>query len=492
MAIDTKNPWVPIIAGIIFLMAIAYMTWEYETKRRTREHFVNTLAMNNDVTSFTKERTKVFVQKGLYAFFCSSANVTYATQNLDKIARFVPHHIDYYCRLQGVERGERCDNMFIDFFSSRDNYVYSLNDEVCNTINTTIENKDPELSHFRIQNTIYTLQKRCTMFENLQVSYVNGDGTYTVKFTDPAIGDGIRKLSSFILCRPMFLSLNSYGLYQIMYDKNRNNAGQNANNMFISMSSEDRLDEKFMYLRRVTQGANDRPLIHHTSALSNSDMKDITSFFKESLANQGGRDKTDVNIVRSSRIPMTMFYLNYVSSFDGDDKTNVFTFIVDHNLVRRLKERPNERLNITGAISGMSDSIAMVYHSIRVESDPNDTVRIQYNGAGIPDWWTMELPAKFKARLSSLNSYHIAVCCAYDTYTMCAFAGDDFYYSRNELVSNANASAAGFAFSRTAIESALSNFKELQLNSAPGMINSFRYDSIPNFALLARYLGYNV
>lgn len=491
MPINTKNPWVPIVAAVIFLMCIAYMTWEFESKRQKKEHFVEQLAMSNDVTSFTKARTRVFVQKGLYAFFTSSATSVFASQHIDTVARFVPHHIDYFCRLNGIDKGARCENMFIDFFSSRDNYVYSLNDEICNTVNTTIENKDPELSQIRIQNSLYTLQKRCTMFENLQVSYVAGDGMYTLKFTEPSIGDGARKLSSFILCRPLFLSLNSYGLYQIVYDKNKVNDAHNTNNMFINMSSEDTVADKILYIKRVTQTPAEGPLIHHTAALATSDMKDITAFFRESLASQADQDKFDVNIVRSTRIPITMYYMNYVSSFHSDDKTNVFTFVVDHNLVHRLKENPNDRLNITGTISGLTDSIAMVYHSIRVEADATNTVRIQYNGAGLENWYTMELPAKFKARLASLKSYHIAVCCAYDTYTVCAFAGEHYYMARGELVSNP-ANASGFAFSRAAIETTMTNFKELSLNTAPGMVNSFKYDSIPNFALLARYLGYNV
>lgn len=489
MPIDTKNPWVPIIAAIIFLFSIGYMTWEYESKRRTKENFVNQLATSTDVTSLTRQRTQLFVQKGLYAFFCSSARSVYANQLVHQIARFVPNHIDYYCRLNDVNKGERCDNMYIDYFSSRDNYVYSLNDEVCNTVNTTIENKDPALSHIRVQNTIYSLQKRCIMFDNLLVSYINGDRKYVVKFTQPFIGDGMRRLSSFVLSRPLFLSINSYGLYQILYDES--NASDNASNMFINMSSEDTLSQKSLYLRRVTQLPGDRPRIHHTATIPDSELKDITAFFKESLTTQRQNDNSDVQIVRSARLPMTMYYMNYESTFNSDDKTNVFTFIVDHTLVNRLRSAPNDNLIITGAISGMSDSIATVYHSLKIEYNQQLRIpTIQFNNTSSSGWFQMEMHPTFVSKLPSLTSFHIAVCCAYDTYTICAFAGDHYYMTRRVLQSSMNAS--GFSFSRSSIETVLKRFKELQLNSAPGMIDTFKYDSIPNYALLARYLGYNV
>ena len=493
-AIDLKNKWVPIIALIIFGLCIAYMTYDYEVKKQTKESFVNSLNNAEDVTSFTKERTKVFVQKGLFAFYCSSPNSIYANYHIESIASFVPNYLDYFCRLNDVQKGSRCKNMFIDYFASRDDYVYSLNDEVCNTVNTSIDNKDPELSSIRIQNTLYTLQKRCTMFENLRVSYINGDRLYVVGFGSQTLNgaDALRRMSSFILCRPLFISLNSYGLYKIVYESNKNNEAINRSNMFIEMSSEDSIDDKYMYLERVTQSANEQPLIHQTTTMPFNQTSDITAFFKETLESQSQRDRSDLNIERSSRMPLTIFYMNYMSTLVSDDKTNVFTFIVDHNVVNQLRKDPNSIVNIAGAISGHIDSISMVYNSIKIQINQSNQLQILIGGSNT--WSQLALHPKFLAKLTASEGmpyFTIVVCCSYDIYTTCAFTGDHYYITRRELPST-SPGTSGFAFSRSSIEDNLRRFPYMKLNTVPGMDANFHYDSIPNYALLGRYLGYNV
>ena len=491
-SIDLKNKWVPIIAAVIFLLCIAYMTYDYESKKTAKESFVNSLNHGDDVTAFTKDRTKVFVQKGLYAFYCASPQSIFANYHLESVARFVPNYLDYFCRLNDVEKGSRCKNMFIDYFASRDDYVYSLNDEVCNTVNTSIENKDPEISNIRIQNTLYALQKRCTMFDNLRVSYVNGDKLYVVTFSGQTMNgsDALRRMSSFILCRPLFISLNSYGLYKIVYDANKNNPALNRANMFIEMSSEDNLSEKVLYLERVTQAPTEQPLIHHSTTMPMNQTSDITAFFKESLESQSKRDQSDLNIERASRLPLTIYYMNYMSSLVSDDKTNVFTFVIDQNLLRQLVKDPNAAVNVAGAISGHIDSISMVYNTLKVQlSESKKQIEILLGGSN--SWMAVELHPKFLARLPNLNFFTVVVCCSYDIYTTCAFAGDHYYMTRRELPAT-TPGTAGFSFSRASIEDNLKRFPSMQLNTVPGMEASFKYDSIPNFALLGRYFGYNV
>lgn len=279
---------------------------------------------NNNKTSisnkYTNNKTLAYF-KYLKSFVLSCDNYEYS----NRLMVFLPTYTDSWCKWESTKL-DGCNNMFINNISFPEQYNYNSS-IICNSIDTTI-GTEKDQSLIRVLNNIYSLRKQCIRFSTQYMDQTQLNSLfYNTNFSSIMIIDIWEgndeyklqlwgKLDLFVLLRPTIISFNEYGLFSI-----KNKRGS----VFDSYSTI-QPEPWYLYLSKVQNYTDDENNNVIIQSLDNKHLMDLLN-------------DRDVNKVLLS----TIYYLHfeetksYSESLNNKEYVhNTFTFIFDNKYIDSL------------------------------------------------------------------------------------------------------------------------------------------------------------
>lgn len=493
-----QKKYMVVVILLIFILACALLSDMFHNKFIS-EYFTDTAPTDNVLLNYVREKSSAYFP--LFGdFFFSNTSLTNSKIN-PNIARqmfqFLPTYGDSICANVEPNQPMSCSNVFINNISYTDPVNYRSLLE-CSSIDSGIS-PDKSQCLVRILNNKYSLQKKCIRLNTN--SNLNKTNTVLVNsisslrsFGTPIISEALQlgtssnstivkiqgNLDIFALLQPTLISIGNFGVYHIDYNAN------DFNNMFTSYNSVD---------------SNPKSVILQNLGSSN------INIFPGKIANL-----TQLLQKPNWNIMSTIYYLNYENSIvvNETETVNTFNIVFDKKYVSTLLNNDAKDKTIDIAITPNSTDFSTISYvsgiSFKFNFDeklnsPFLKILLNYGTSSSPSK-IFECNKTFSNRVyelikrNELNSndkmFHVIVTCTLDKIKMLTLYKEvlnNIYEFQIMSSSLKNSETPVFVqynlkdLKSIANNTLLDHYKTQYTNLCP-------YTAIPNYALLAKRLGY--
>ena len=423
---------------------------------------------NNTPKIVNKKKSILFNTNGLYNFYSSGDKESPLYKNRENYDNYVSYilnfnqtYIDDYCVVEEESDSSRCKHNYIDNFASSDQYFLSISSTQypCSNVNSVIGTKE-ENSMVRVFDNMYSLKKRCVRFKNIDVETINfAAKTFKINVS----GD----LRSFVLSMPIFISFGIYGVFQIVYGV--------AESMFDSYS-----DSKTQSTFFVIKGVEEYQESHLTPVSSKSILDILTNI---------------------NTLPINIYYLNYIDRISLDVvNCNSLTLIFSHLFFGSFQEKMTQ-INIptinnsSQSLLKTSSVITINYNNSSIAANELMSIKISA-GQMNSDAFSIDIPLEFLTAVAFSRKsgkqfrYHIVFTYSMDMVNLvCFFESDNIHnvwYKRQTIVINNS-----FVHLVYDYEQMKKNLSMVMENEMDQYSDFMTISSIPNYAYVAKYLGYD-
>jgi hypothetical protein len=395
-------------------------------------------------------------------------------------------------------------NMFLDNVSCNDVFMSSMSrKEKPSSSTSSLISVDSSSCQVRVLNNYYKLLKRSLMFDNITVQNISGPALYnTLSDVQGYMLTVSGNLAAFALSRPLFISFGPYGAYGI---RHFTQAGSINKNIFTNFSSEgSQLYNIFIYqLNSPDQFANYRMQPSKFDAAV-----PLTQLYRQNGNNN-----------QFHKFPITIYYLNfyrpivsYVMS-TNIDYLNTLTLVMSKEYMQSYNKQAHVasrsiELNLEASRSTSTD--VSFIHSIEVKfnltsTNADDVFYVVMTSNNVRQ--TFRPHSGFLTKVASLrgpnsktnHNFHIVVSTSFDAVTIVAFLQtkdsenvmDTCYMTREQtrlqsrdMILSYKGSVIDSSSESASIQSIVKEMKKYA-----SMLTT---SSIPNYAYLAKALGYYI
>lgn len=312
---------VVIMSLIIILVACLFGSLTFKTKTTPKiEKYENSGVVLSNPDPIISDRIHYF-RIGLTNFFSQqdSVNTSFSIPDfktwLSNKVYVWPNFQDLCCKsLQSSENNQlncSCDNINIAFSAIKDYHFIAYNENIINTIESSIGAPKEKNCTMTIFKNDYILMKRGILL-NIPKPIQETSNLENTFFRVPLSGS----LISFVLCRPLLISFNTTGLYMIKHEDIRNTTKMedyedNYKSNLFSYFDSTRKTDNYIYLKQIK--AND---------------VDGISVFQ-----QGKSNILRMYDENKQTYPSTIYYFNYKEEHKlYDTDTQVANFIINEKL----------------------------------------------------------------------------------------------------------------------------------------------------------------
>lgn len=488
------------IASFFVILSSTIASFSYRIPER---FVVDSEQVNSVIQSqlISDAKNYLYMMNGFINFFTHGIetspihdSISRSSQVTNQILSFTKTFIDVYCSSVSANDAVRCNNLFIDYYSCLDPNipgVYSRENQT--TSSNTLAAAYPSHCQVRVLNHFYNFYKRAFTFDKIIVT--KKTNSFELQVSSSA-------LSSFVLSRPLMLSFGPYGLYRINYHIDSNSIAI-TKNPFEQFSSE-QSGEYIIHLSLIPLSDQNRvPLYNNYSTfkLYPSTTNDIYDLYM-------------ANPEKMRMYPITAYYLNYNKPYNYIDPNpinthNVLTFVLSSTYLANCgADTINIQLSSTSGINTLK-AITMVQFDFA--KTLNNIFNVKIGTTDIiseysPHQDFVRAVTAFRSSETRMDHrYHIIVTIMFNTmYIVCLLQtsnrtqipNDRCYMSRHHLKKDTQEFV--LSYDNSAFESQLqfvpvvpdNNFK---LHNEMKKYQTFTTtSSIPNYALMAKALGYYI
>jgi hypothetical protein len=384
-----------IIVLLIFSMFMIVLVAILASFKKPVEKF------DNNQLSIVTKRIK-YLDYGLINYFSQSSQIQRIkdgdTGNNGSPYVFIyPNSIDIMCNATTMESEKVCNDISLSkSFVIDDSPIYMYENNGGSMLTSGNPNNDVSNYTMRIFNNEYRMKKRSITLniesvEPFQSSATNNFLWYVVQIKG--------SISTFILSRPVFITINNLGAFKVIYDNvNKNGVESNA---FISYNSN--IKTNYIYLEKI----NDDLFYPSTTDTINDKVVNNTR-----------------NQVLSNKTPLILYYLVYEKTlpFVNFD-VNSFTIHLSKHQLEGQKVIP-QFISISGRSEiATSDKI----NTIQISKDVNNPLLYNISIVHPSITHKINLPADFVPQ--KFTQYDIIITYSFDILIVACFAKDS---SNNE------------------------------------------------------------
>jgi len=390
-------------------------------------------------------RTNLF-KGGLSGFFTDQKDV----RSMPNFMQWIKNHVYVWPNSQDVccatleETPCNCDKFFINNSSCLDKQPYFFNTDFRKNIQSTLGSTHDVNCTMTILNNTYKLMRRSTELDVNNITTVTSplDGNY-FRLEVPSV-------KHLTLLRPLYISFNTIGLYEVMHEDAGNPTRANEfekkkdANSFAYFDSA--VDHGVIYLRPVDDSG-----IYPTKA--------------DNLARHFGK------ILDGKSMSCNIYYLSPETPLNMQDKVSkVFNFYINNSIYEMLGKKSAITFSLGNNInSNLARSV-----SISKSIDGNIQVSIDDEVYSYP----MDFP------FYEMERFDLMICYCYNTLLLVGF-GEHKKKVRTIMIRHKVHKQFRWEYD---------NLKETFQSEAPkafnSLINLYPLDIIPNFASIFDQLGY--
>ena len=459
----------------------------------TQEYAVPGSLAVNHLSNETK--VMLYNKNGLNQFYCSDQQPHFISlndyDNVKTIVSFRPNHVDQFCTsIENSSTNDLCKNFFIDNYSCNDPNNVSYKEKPCPKSISNNISADPNNCLIRILSNNYRLLKRCVSFDFIKMTMLNNR-----KIRVDIIGD----VSTFVLSRPLFISFGSYGLFKIEHDYD--NGVTDTVNMFVNFSNTTPSNPQNTYaffMSPVTsfndKNTNQEILMYP----NNTNTLSITDVFE---------NKND-----GQAYPITIYYLSYLSPISpipaGIQNNNCvsITFSKDamdtgNNQQFVFSMFPSS--STSASTLSIPSSVTVVFNKQATNPYNIFVVNVNMGGSDVsyrPQEGFGITLMKLYNQGSRDFDFHVNVTYCLDILLITTFVREkdtnnvfDECTTKRYIVSNGT-SRYVMNYDVGLMQNTLNIPTNEKIKNATiaGLGGNFNVTAIPNIALMANYLGYNI
>lgn len=461
-----------VLLFILILTIVLVMSVLNNNKEKYQNYVVNDI------------KSVLYNTNGLLNFYSSGDNGSIYFENKENfndfvsyVMYFLPSFIDDYCKAFENQNNDkaRCNNLFIDNVSSPDVMFPSIsqNEMTCNSVLSVTE-ANGKTNTVRVLNNLYYFLKRCLRFRTLKVNPIMlaiGPRNSTIQAYKITVSGDI---SAFILSRPLFISFGTYGLYRIIH-----NAKDSVFTNYVSDKAE--------YTFTVA------PVYSYESA----------SMFPFVTQNIG---QLEIN----SKMPITIYYLTYNGPLlfsevkpgvhKKSDICNVLTLVFSSEFLNNNKSEKTVSFTIpttTGKIPNgiiTATNIAIVYD--KLSSVANDILSVTVGYGSVFTTIPALVPPEFVNEIANCrqknidHSFHFILTYSTDVIILTGFLTFNDSLKPDRIFMTRTPVNSGNQYVSIVYDN---NIIDANLVKEMSKYNEFTStNSIPNYAYVAKYLGYTI
>lgn len=486
---NTTHTVLMIISGVIVIALAFFLTRKFNKTGQTdqkAEGYANFVV--NDT------RSVLYNTNGFYNFYSSGEIGSLFFNNREQfdgfvsyIMYFLPSYIDDYCKSFDKQQIDpvRCNNLFIDNVALPDNKFGAISQKElpCTSVITSTAPQGAT-NVIRIFNNTYSFLKRCLRFKTMTVSsrMMQLDSKPVQGYKISVTGD----ISAFVLSRPLFISFGTYGLYQIVHSA--------VGSVFSDYSSTSSKSAEQFFMVVPVKGYNG-------TAMYPSINQNLSQ------------------LPENTTIPITIYYLNYnaailPSEFQKGMHTttsiaNSLTLVLSSSFLNNSV--PNGSKSVSYTIPTTQDvttnniltptNISIVFDKTSNNANEILTTTISY-GTSFKNI-AIKMPPQFLneiayLRKSNMNhTYHIVLTYSCDVFMVVCFINyqntlkEDAVFVSRQTVS-LGSDFVNLTYDVDKVNTAISTFNGNLQKEMAKYEQFLSISSIPNFAYMAKYLGYTI
>lgn len=450
------------IVFMLFLISIIIIS-AMIGKKRSLEYFTSNTNTNNwSNNSVLLKKSFAYYPHVLTHFMTDHASNRYATISCMtgsalnancvplKIFKFNPSVFDTSCSLR-ADLGSSCSNFYIDNHTTHDPYYYD-SPQVCTSINASVGKPQSDV---RILNNNYTFAKRCINLKTPTI--VNAGGTGDTAFYKMTCD---RNVELFMLLRPCMILFPQCGLFAFR-----------------------------VFSQGVTPASGTSAATTPGNAIRYSNLNSnvelfITKVTEPKISPQLDSPMNVTNLSGKQLFP-TIYYFNYLEpsdKFANDIPLNTMTLIFD--------KKSTSKLIPTTVSTGATDNICT---QIKLDWAPTTGQFKVTLGASQQNECTFEVHPDFTSKIAAAasantrNSFHVIFTYTVDMVIIVGLYKDLSNSSSRPLVTMVKGQAANMSspiFLQYPQSIPTSSYRTGNESVCPP-------SAIPNFALIAKDLGYS-
>lgn len=481
----TQQTLLMIISGVVVIALAFFLTRKFN-KTDNSEGYANFVV--NDTRSI------LYNTNGFYNFYSSGEIGSIFFNNREQfdgfvsyIMYFLPSFIDDYCKSFDKQQIDpvRCNNLFIDNVALPDSKFGAISQKEmpCSSVITSTAPQGAN-NVIRVFNNTYNFVKRCLRFKTMTVStrMIQLDAKPVQGYKISVTGD----VSAFVLSRPLYISFGTYGLYQIIHST--------TDSIFSDYSSlANQSKEKFFMVIPV-KGYNG------------------TAMYPNVTQNLS-------QLPENAAIPITIYYLTYNGSIlpsefqKGSHMTtnigNSLTLVLSSSFLNNSV--PNDSKSISYTIPTTQDvttnniltptNISIVFDKLSNLANEIFTVTISY-GTSFKNI-AIDMPPQFLNELAYLrksnmnHTYHIVLTYTCDVFIVVCYLNyhntlkEDAVFVSRQTVS-LGSDFVNLSYDVDNVNTVISTFNGNLEKEMAKYEQFLSLTSIPNYAYVAKYLGYTI
>lgn len=227
----TTNTLIHILAFTVFLIIIIaiFASVKYHPEK-----------YDNGNLYIVSKRIK-YLDYGLINYFSQPSQITRIKEgdsgnNGSPYVFIYPNNIDIMCSATTIKDDFVCSDISITKSFVTDNAPIYMNEKTSGVITNNAKQDNEQNYTMRIFNNEYKLKKRAIVLDIESIEpFQNTTSQNALWYQIKVKGN----LSTFVLTRPVFISVNELGAYKVIYSKVPKN--EKETNMFVSFNSNDKL-----------------------------------------------------------------------------------------------------------------------------------------------------------------------------------------------------------------------------------------------------------
>lgn len=470
------------------LVLISLLVIRAACRNQTEEPFEGRPKLLDTVTMVNDVKSLLYNINGLYYFYSSGDFDSIYFKQRSNFADFVSYLVyfyptitDEYCKAFDYQQTDpiRCNNIYIDYVTTPDDNFTAISsrETTCRSLASSMKSSDATASDVRIMNSNYAFCKRCLRLNITNVQAIAGGQSALFEVTVRGY------VNAFVLSRPIFISFGHYGLYTIVH----NHPGTCFTN-FTSSSQEN----KFV-------------------------IKAVTSYQDAVMYPHSGTNILTPTTAELSTIPIIVYYLKYKQdlplhalpkgNIEASDQCNVLSLVLSSQYLSARGQPFSCTLPTTAVTAAKTLTIAS---KLQLDYSPNTltpndifVVKVFFGtvNAGSSEVVVRPHP-QFMERLIHCRStntdhrFHVVLTYSVDVMHLVCFLEidghrQDYIFATRQSI-HIGPNYVTLSYFASQMREAMSQ-PGLQLD-----VEMKRYQellsmqSIPNFAVLGKLLGYEI
>lgn len=476
---------VVILTGVLVMHVMYSSSCNVSGNSNSKEKFQNFVV--NDIKSV------LYNTNGFVNFYSSGDNASIYFKEKENFNDFVsyvmfflPSFMDDYCKSFDKQETDstRCNNLFIDNVSSPDVMFPSIsqNEMTCNSV-VSVSEASGKTNSVRVLNNLYYFVKRCLRFRTMDISprmlAVGRKNAVVQAYKITVSGD----ISAFVLSRPLYISFGTYGLYRVLHNM--------RDSVFSNYS-------------------NDKETYSFTVA-------PVFEYQKASMYPAVTQDITQLE--QNSKIPITIYYLTYSGPIlfsevnagkqKDSEVCNALTLVLSSTFLNTNVPITSKGITYTiptstdVAVSGIltATNLAISYEKTSIVANDILSITVAYGSTftTIP----VKIDPEFLNEIASCrqskvdHSFHVVITYTTDVVIVSCFIKYSDSLKQDRVFMTRTAVNLGNEYVSIVYnnKNMISVLRELNGDLGKEMAKYSEFtstNSIPNYAYVAKYLGYTI